>query len=448
MTACTTTTLDQPASAALERAIASRTREAKHRWPGRLAVLALGLLPAAAWAQGTVGRSSSLVIPIAAKTASFETEVWVRSPSSNPDPIEVDVLYYEANGLASPGLKNCGFLTISPNTNVSFKLGTQCPDLAVGSHFGLLVLRDRAAEKTRSFAAYSRVQHVTTNQGFSVEAFPENVFSHRTGGVIGLKRKAAAVPPTQAQPGYQANCFVGSLGEAVDYSIIVREGSSGAQIGNTVSGSLAPYQLVRYLDILGQADPGFVGDKENIRVEFQNTGATTAFVSFCTQQDNLSFGADFRITKTDDQANITKLLTRCRGTSDSACSTLNSPASYTLGSGQQHRFSAFINHPDYVRCDIVGPNAGNLEIRLLGPAPAGQPVGPAVAGGNDAAFFYHATGPRNAVANTGGFQTFWTVEVGARESNPPAGSADYGLKCVAGAGLHVSSGATLVTDDF
>ena len=217
-----------------------------------LAFVACILVPALAWGQAPAGRSSSIVFPVVAKTGSFETEVWVRN--ANAVSIDVDVLYYEANGLPSPGLKACSFLTIAPNANVSFKLGTQCPSLATGSHFGLLVLRDRAAQKTNTFAAFSRVQHVTTNQGFSIEGFPEHTFSGRAAGLIGLKRKAAATPPTQAQPGYQPNCFVGSLGEPVDYAINVLEGyDSSVQIGSTINGSLAPYQLVRYLDILGVA---------------------------------------------------------------------------------------------------------------------------------------------------------------------------------------------------
>jgi len=412
-----------------------------------LAILACLILPAAAWAQATAGRSSSIVIPIAAKTGSFETEVWVRN--ANSASIDVDVLYYEANGLASPGLVACNFLTIAANSNVSFKLGTQCPSLAVGSHFGLLVLRDRAAEKTNTFAAFSRVQHINTNQGFSVEGFPEHVFSLRGAGIIGLKRKAAAVPPTSAQPGYQANCFVGSLGEPVDYVINVAEGfDSNIPIGSPITGSLGPYQLVRYVDILSAAGAP-AGDKENVRVRFGLTAGAGAFFGFCTQQDNLSFGADFRIGKTDDEANITKLLTRCRGTSDSACSALTSPASLSIpNASTKHRFSMFMHHPDYVRCDVVGPNAANLEMQLLAPAPAGSPVGPVVAGGSNQSSFYYASGARNAVVNSNGFQTFWSLEVGPREGTPPAFPADYGLKCVSGSGIHVSGSGSSVTDDF
>jgi hypothetical protein len=418
-----------------------------------LALLACLILPATVMAQATAGRASSIIIPDAAKTASFDSEVWVRNPSSTA--IDVDVLFYEAVTVvspATPGLKNCGFLTIAPTSVVSFKLGTQCPTLGAGSHYGILVLRDRAVQKINSFAAYSRAQHVTTNQGFSIEGFPEHVFSVRTAGVNGLKRKAASVPPTQAQPGYQPVCYIGALGEPVDYSVTVREGIDNSQVVGSIvlTGSLAPYELYRYIDIFGSAGLP-PGDKENVRVTFANTNASapTAFIAFCTQQDNFSFGADFRIAKTDDEANITKLLTRCRGTSDPSCSTLTAPASYSIPNATtQHRFSMFIHHPDYLRCDIVGPNAGNLEIRLLAPAPNGSIVGPAVAGGTDASFFYYETGPRNAVVNAGGFQTFWNLEVGARESAPPTFPADYGLKCVSGSGIHISGGTSSVTDDF
>jgi hypothetical protein len=359
--------------------------------------------------------------------------------------IDVDVLYYEANGLPAPGLVDCGFVTINANSNISFKLGTQCPSLATGSHFGLLVLRDRAAQKINAFAAYSRVQHVNSNQGFSIEGFPEHVFSGRGAAVIGLKRKAASEPPTTAQPGYQANCFVGSLGETVEYDIFVQEGyDSSIQIGNTISGSLAPYQLVRYVDILAAAGAP-AGDKENVRVRFNPKAGTFApFVAFCTQQDNLSFGADFRIAKTDDEANITKLLTRSRGTSDSACTTLTSPASLAVpNASTKQRFSMFIHHPDFLRCDLVGPNATNLEMQLV--APDGTTV---VAGGDGQQSFYYETGSQNAPPGANGFQTFWSLDVGARESLPPSFPAGFGVKCVSGSGIHISGSASGLTDNF
>jgi hypothetical protein len=390
------------------------------------------------------------VIPDVAKTTSFETEVFVRN--ANTFPIDVDVLYYEANGLPSPGLKTCTMLSLIANSVVPFKLGTQCPTLATGSHFGLLVLRDHAGEKIHTFAAYSRVQHVTTNEGFSVEGFPEHTFSGRVSAVNGLKRVAGAVPPTQAQPGFQTNCFIGSLGESVDVTVTVRNGADNSLIGSIPAVSLGPYQLVRYLDILAAvgAPPG---DVQNFRVSFDNTSTPQepAYLAFCTLQDNFSFGADFRIAKSDDEANITKLLTRCRGTSDAACTTLTVPASFSIPNATtKHRFSMFLHHPDYIHCDIVGPNANNLEIQFLAPAAAGQAVGPVVAGGSEQSSFYYETGPRNAVVNSNGFQTFWSMEIGPREgANAPAAfPVDYGYRCFSGSGMHGGGSFASVTDDF
>lgn len=408
----------------------------------------LSLLPASGFAQATEGASSSIVIPNAATTSSFETEVFVQN--INAFPIDIDVLYYEANGIvgSAPGLRTCAFLSLPANNTTSFKLAAQCPSLAAGSHYGLLVLRDRAAQKVNVFYAYSRIQHVTTKQGFSVEGFPENAFSGREGWVIGTKRAAASVPPTQAQPGYQTNCFVGSLGEGFPYEIRLHQGLDGTQIGTTITGTLGPYQLVRYLDIFAAAGLP-PGDLSNIVVSFNNTdpaGTEPAVVGFCTLQESFSFGADFRIAKSIDAFNITKRKLRCRGVSDTACTVLSVPATLTIpNAGTKLRFSAFVASPDYLRCDIVGPKAAQLEIRLLAPTPS-----PVVAGGNDTSTFYYATGPRNAVTDggTGGLQTFWSIEIGPRESTPPVFPADFGFKCQSGSGIHVSGTGTPLADDF
>lgn len=103
-----------------------------------------------------------------------------------------------------------------------------------------------------------------------------------------------------------------------------------------------------------------------------------------------------------------------------------------------------------MHCDIVAPNAANLEIQLLAPAPSGQPVGPVVAGGNDQSSFYYATGPRDAVVNSNGFQTFWSVEIGPREGGgaPGALPVDYGYRCFSGSGIFGATGTTALTDDF
>ena len=83
-----------------------------------LLTFACAMLPLTAWAQGTGGRASSIVLPVAAHTSSFETQVFVRNP--NTFSIDVDVLYYEANELPLHGLVTCTMLTLAPNSVVSF----------------------------------------------------------------------------------------------------------------------------------------------------------------------------------------------------------------------------------------------------------------------------------------------------------------------------------------
>src|SRR3954469_15098616 len=80
-----------------------------------VAAALLCLLPALASAQATEGASSSIVFPVAATTSSFETEVFVQN--INGFAIDVDVLYFEANGIAgsAPGLRACGFISLPAN---------------------------------------------------------------------------------------------------------------------------------------------------------------------------------------------------------------------------------------------------------------------------------------------------------------------------------------------
>jgi hypothetical protein len=75
--------------------------------------------------------------------------------------------------------------------------------------------------------------------------------------------------------------------------------ASGAQIGSTVSGSLNPFELFRYLDVFSAVGAA-PGDYANVRAQFIRTSVDSQpLVGFCTVQDNTSFGADFRIAKTE-----------------------------------------------------------------------------------------------------------------------------------------------------
>jgi hypothetical protein len=417
-----------------------------HRLPGVVAVT-VSLACGVAQAQATSGAASSIVLPVAANTASFETEVFVRNPGDAG--IQLSVLYYVANGIPGAGLTTCNTLQVDSRATVRFTLATQCPTLGAGATFGMLVLRDAAVQKLGVFHAYSRVQHVATRQGFSVEGFPEAAFSGRPAVVIGLKREAGAVPPTPGQPGYQANCFVSSLGESVTYQIRLLQASTGTQIGNTLSGFLAPYQLVRYLDVFS-ATGLLPGDLDNVAVEFDNTSAPDepAFVGFCTLQDNRSFGADFRIAKSLDAADETSAKRSCRGT-NTDCDGVANPAPLAIADAATAlRFPLFVRHPDFVRCDILGPASNSLELRLM--EPAEEFTEPAVAQtSNNSSALYFETGPRNAPGNNGGVQGFWSLEVSAREGvSSSIFPVAFGLRCRAGAGVHIGDNPSEHPDDF
>ena len=404
-----------------------------------LGVALLFLFSGAASAVTTAGAASSIVLPVAAKTSSFETEVFVFN--HNAYAINVDVLYFEANGLTAPGQKTCSVLSLAAGETKSFKLGTQCPALDDGaSHFGLMVLRDRSSEKVNTFYGYSRVQHVSFLQGFSVEGFPEHVFSGSVATSTGLKRNG---PPADfGSYQYTTNCFVGSLADPVDYLIQLYD-AAGVKVGNDVTGSLGPYQLVRQFDIFKQAGIPDGQQLENVRATFDETNNASsadepAFIGFCTVQDNIRLGADFRVAKSIDAANLTQRKFRCRGTSDAACTVLTSPATYSIpNAATMQRWSMFIHHPDRLKCTIVGPDSSKLEMRLLAPAAPGVP-GVLKAGGNNVSEFYYETGGRQAAFGDG-TQQFWTLDVSAREGIPfLTFPIAYGLRCYSGSGIHLS----------
>jgi hypothetical protein len=409
-----------------------------------LGVALLCFFSAAASAVTTAGTSSSIVLPVAAKTSSFETEVFVFN--RNQYAISVDVLYYEANGLASPGQKTCNLLSLAANETKSFKLADQCPVLNDGaSHFGLMVLRDHAAQKLGTFYGYSRVQHVTTLQGFSIEGFPEHVFSGSTAYSTGLKRNGPSPDPSFPYL-YQSNCFVGSVGDPVGYRIRLFDGS-GTKIGNDITGSLQPYQLIRYLDIFTVAGIP-TGELTNVRVEFDETNTDSnnggrSFIGFCTVQDNKSLGADFRVAKSLDSANASLRKLRCRGTGavndygsiDGTCQPIANPATISIPNGATlHRWSMFVHHPDYIKCTILGANDNQLEMRLLDPA------GAKVAGDTAVSSFYVETKARQEEI-VDGVQAFWSLDVQARNAGQLT-ALGYGLECRSGSGISLSGQPT------
>src|SRR5689334_9810393 len=214
-----------------------------------------------AHAQSTAASGSTIVLPDVAETVSYTSEITVRNP--NATPLTLNVKFYEATTSANPGLRTCAQLTIPALQSKPFSVGAQCSPLGAGSHFGMLVLEDASSEQTNVFFAYSRVQTPGGN-GFSIEGFPIGAFSAAPADVIGLKRQNAA-------PTYQSNCFVGALGEAVNYQMVLRDGTTNAIIGSPVTGSLTPYQIRRFLDVFSAAPNGVgapAGDYSNVRANF------------------------------------------------------------------------------------------------------------------------------------------------------------------------------------
>ena len=388
-----------------------------------------------AHAQSTAGSGSVLVVPVAAATASYTTEVTVRNPGTSPITLNVD--FHEATGSAVPGLRSCAQLVVAANETKPFQLASQCT-LGGGSHFGLLILEDAAAQKTNLFYAYSRSQTPGGN-GFSVEGFPIGAFSGASAEVIGLKRQAAA-------PVYQSNCFVSALGEALNYQLVLRNGTTGAPVGSPMTGSLQPYEQVRLFDVGASA-----GDFSNVRGTFTVTGGNQALVAFCTVQESTFFGADFRIAKSEDASNQREKRLACLGQDSCGVVSTTGGAEQITDTAQKNVYSMIITQPDYVRCDVIGARAADLQIRLRQWGdPFASPVfaaGPGyTSGGTGQSFFYVYTGERAAVNN--GTATRWFIDVAYRTGGNATTPIDFGITCKSGNGTEVPWLRGVVANDF
>ena len=360
----------------------------------------------------TAGAGSTIVIPVVAATGTYTSEISVFWPgpfSGAVTSLVINVYYYEANGLPSPGLKPCNPITITAGQTLSFQLATQCT-LGPGSHYGLLGLQDASAQKTNYFYAFNRTQSISTQQGFSIEGFPIGNFSAQNANAFGLKRIAAA-------PGFQ----------------IILIDSTGAQIGAAagITGTLGPYQLVRYLDIFAAAGAP-AGDYTDVRARFAVTTAANspALIAFCTVQDNVYFGADFRIAKSRDALDNGQRRVRCiNGNAD--CSDVGATPYQITDVTKKDGFRLLVRPPDYIFCTILGAQASQMELALL-PAGTFAPGGTIVAGGPGQNSFYIYTGEKGA-GITGGGDIFFNLEIETIAS-APAGTYNYAIRCDSGNG--------------
>jgi hypothetical protein len=322
-----------------------------------LASLALLLESSGVVGQTTAGTSSTIVFPVIAQTASFGSEVTVFNP--NAATITVTPVFYDAQNTATPGPKACTSVSLGTNVTKAFTVATQCA-LPAGSNFGLLVLTESTG--TQRFYGYARTQ-TPLGVGFSTEGFPIENFNDQLQHAIGLKRVAAS----GGLPANQTNCFVATLGDAVNYELRLFDGTTNAQLGSTLSGTLAAFQQYRYLDVFALAGVA-AGDKTNVRAQFTNlTGSKKKLIGFCTVQENAIFSADFRIAKSygGTPQNAFVQGGNAFGTTAMLGTTDNQPLTLIANNQPVARYM-----PNAASPNIVGGYSGNT----VDPAHAGQTV--------------------------------------------------------------------------
>ena len=425
------------------------------RWLTGCAFAILASVVPLAGAQSTLGYGAAIVLPLAAQTGSYATEVFVHN-AAGTSALTVDIQLVEATTSTVPGPKTCAQLVVPALASASFQLDAQC-SLGAGTHFGYLILNDAAPEALNLFFVYSRTQNPQAI-GFSVEGFPAGNVSGQSQRVNGLKR----VLPPAAIP-FQTNCFVGSFGKPVDYFIRLKS-STGTNLGSGISGHLDPHQMVRVLDIFAAA--GLAGDFSNVSATISSVNASSVgnrdhplYMGFCTVQDNASFGADFRVGKSFSgwDAAHAQLIGGC---TPADCGAYDYAITDTA---KKQVFQTLVRPPDNVKCELLSDRLSELGLRLREPRSIGDcdlcglppgstaiPVTPGavVAGGFDQTSFYYDTG-LDVIRPSDGAATrdIWTIEVSARNGLTPVVPIPYSLKCQSGNGItYVAPFDT--TDDF
>ena len=237
----------------------------------------------------------------------------------------------------------------------------------------------------------------------------------------------------------------------MDYTLTLFDGTTNAVVG-LISGSLVPFQSVRFLDVFAAAGTP-PGDRVNIRAGFTVTTADVApaLVGFCTVQENNTFGADFRIAKSRDAYGNREKRLVCYG---SDCVTVNPVNPTQIPDATTKNIHAmFVEQPDYVQCQLLSPHPEDLQIRIRGPGDVfSSPVWPSTppfsSGGAGLTSFYIFTGYRSAVQF--GVATRWFIDVGFNTTSGVAADlpVPYGITCISGNGVSVPYFTTSAALDF
>ena len=411
--------------------------------PSAALFLAMSVAGLAA-AQSTDGYHSIQVFPLVVDSISFAQRFTIR----NPDPdnaLSIAVSYFPGTNTTQAAALACSPVNVPAGVSLTFtSLRALCPNLTAGNQFGYLYLSENSA-KNLPFAAYSRVAN-PQGIGFSVEAFPAHTFTSADSVVTGIRRLAA----TPQTPAFQTNCFIGNLNDVsapaipvdtiVEYSILNEAGLEIAR-NNVI---LSPGKLTRLLDVFSAANLP-AGNYNDASVKFEELGSgEPGLMTFCTVQDNSSFGADFRIAKQEE--GFSTLYTSIGAQDDHvsrdsmveadmvvpgdlAARQFNIPAGF-----YSNTHAIYFRHPDYVQCEIIEPVSGvratndyGLELRLMD-----QDGVTVIAGGNDMAGFGEVYLGDKADRNDGA-NTRYSIQVESNGQNI-GGERPYLLHCQSGSG--------------
>jgi hypothetical protein len=402
-----------------------------------------------ATAQSTDGFHAIQIFPVVVDSGAFTQRFTFKNADAS-NAVVVAASYFPASGSAQAVLQVCPNFTIPAGGQKVFtSLRGICPSLAVGSVFGSLytyTTTNVVVGNTSNYlySGYSRVSNPAGN-GFSVEAFPAHTFTSADTIVTGLRRLAAA----GGNPAFQTNCFIGSVQEltvgtnfnsAITYKVY---NSANTQIGSGTF-NLLPGNLVRLLDVFAAAGAP-AGDYDDASIVISENGnGEPGLMTFCTVQDNTSFGADFRIGKQfkgygtqysgvgaqdDHVSRNTTVGYDIKMTGDTTNARQFSIPASTVG----NTHVVYFRHPDWVACEIIDPAthvralpAYGLEIRLRD-----QLLNNLAGGTNVQGFSRIYLGDKTERNN--GTNARYTIEVEDSETNSTA-VRPYQLHCQSGSG--------------
>ncbi len=399
-----------------------------------------------AGAQTTDGYHTIQVFPVVVDSGSFTQKFTFRNPDASL-PVTVAATYYTGGSGAVSTATACPGFTMPADGQRSFSsLRALCPGIAAGNTFGYLYTAEDSSG-SQPYAAYSRISNPQGN-GFSVEAFPAHTFTSADTAVTGLRRLAA----TPGSPAFQSNCFIGSLNDVTPPGTPVSNDivyalfeENGTPIGNPALVTVKPGTLTRLLDVFAAVGAP-AGNYDNARIQFSQFGPDyPGVMTFCTVQDNTSFGADFRIGK--QEYGYGSLYSGLAAQDDHVArnsdirqdvffSGLVSPREFDIPPGAySNTHVMYFRHPDRVQCLLYDPQTGTpldasagLEMRLL------DGEANVIAGGDNMTGFGEIYLGDKTDRNFGANGRY-LIEVESSGSGPNLGNTrKYGLRCQSGSG--------------